>query len=119
MLSLLILTILTGSSQAEELVPPLELPELPEAQEGDDLIIEVTVGEQRNALYYYRAYPILLDYVEDLKARLVEQAMMTDQERIKRVGAEMKLDVVRGQRNTSLIVNVGQLGLGLLLLGVQ
>lgn len=110
---LLVLVLLSlmviGSVQAEQLVPPLELPDLPEAQEGDSDVVETTVGEMRNALYYYEAYPILLDYVEELKVKLVEQAMRTDQERVKRLNAEIKVDAVRGQRNMSLVVNAAQL----------
>lgn len=105
LLSLLIVSSVNG----EGLVPPLQLPEMPQAQEGDDQTAEVTIGEMRNALYYQKAYPILLEYIEELKAKLVVQAMQTDQERVKRLEVEMKLDAVKGQRNMSLVVNAAQL----------
>jgi hypothetical protein len=59
------------------------MPEPPESQEGDDEVVQTTVGHMRNALFYYRLTPILIDYAHE-----VEQIAYREAE---------KVDVLNGQ----------------------
>lgn len=48
-------------------VEPIQLPDPPSWQEGDDQVFEITIGEARQALYYKEIVPLLLEYGEDVR----------------------------------------------------
>lgn len=73
------MTTTAAAQQTEEqTVPKLTIPAPPQPQEGDEELVTVTVGHMRNALYYYRLLPIVIDYAEDVSVIAVNQADETD-----------------------------------------
>lgn len=82
MLILMILpTLSLPAEDSDNVLPPLTIPEPPAEQEGDDEIVQTTVGAMRNALYYYRLTPLLIEYARDANAIALEKAQMVDVER--------------------------------------
>lgn len=79
MMTLLISTAATQTNSDE--LPALTIPEPPAEQKGDDEIVQTTVGAMRNALYYYRLTPHLIEYARDANALSFEKAQVADAER--------------------------------------
>lgn len=54
------------------------MPEPPEPQEGDDEVVQTTVGHMRNALFYYRLTPVLINYAHEVEQIAYEEAEKVD-----------------------------------------
>lgn len=67
-----------AATESEYDLPQLNLPAPPEPQEGDEQVVETTVGAMRSALYYYEVLPIAIDHSNEVSEIALKYAKEAD-----------------------------------------
>lgn len=75
------LTLVCAETNDGTALPDLQIPDPPASAEGDEEIVETTVGAMRNALFYYHLVPILLDHIDTVETVAIREAEKVDVER--------------------------------------